>query len=188
MSILLHNFLTILFVLSLDQLKAKKHAALSILTAPFRVVKKTIALKVAGWKLAKALKAAKIAKAAALLTNLKKGPIFVPIKVAVPSKDLKAHELKAGLGAGLAAGLGGGLGASIGAGLPAAAASIGAVLPSLGAAATSSLNPLPGIISGAQKAIQSAGASIPFLSTLTGGLGLAESRAAVVPAAAPTYR
>lgn len=136
-------------------------------------------MKIAGVKAAKALKIAKLAAAAQILKNLKKSPIILPVHVAVPVKDLKSVGLKAGLGAGI--------GASFGAGLPAA---IGAALPSFGAgAATSAINPLPGIISGAQRAIQTAGASIPFLSTLTGGFGdNARAASEVVPAVAPTYR
>lgn len=57
---------------------------MSAITAPFRVAKKTIALKIAGVKAAKALKIAKIAKAAHILHNLKQGPIILPVPVAVP--------------------------------------------------------------------------------------------------------
>lgn len=141
------------------------------------MVKKTIALKIAGVKAAKALKIAKLASAAQILKNLKKSPIILPVHVAVPVKDLKSVGLKAGLGAGV--------GATLGAGLPAA---IGAALPSFGGDATSSLNPLPGLISGAQRVIQTAGASIPFLSTLTGGLGGNARVASEVVPSAPTYR
>lgn len=159
-------------------MKASKIAALSAITAPFRVAKKTIALKIAGVKAAKALKIAKLAAAAKILKNLKKSPIILPVPVAVPAKDLELVGSNAGLGAGVET--------SLGAGLPAA---IGAALPSLGGAATSSLNPLPGIISGAQRAIQTAGASIPFLSTLTGGFGdNARAASEIVPSVAPTYR
>lgn len=56
----------------------------SAITAPFRVAKKTLALKIAGIKAAKALKVAKIAKAANILHNLKKSPIILPVPVAVP--------------------------------------------------------------------------------------------------------
>lgn len=127
-------------------------------------------------KAAKALKIAKLVAAAQIVKNLKKSPIILPVPVAVPAKDL----------IGLKAGLGAGVGGSLGACLPAA---IGAALPSLDADASSSLNPLPGLISGAQRALQTAGANIPFLSSLTGGSG-GNARAAseIVPSIVPAYR
>lgn len=149
------------------------------MTAPFRVLKKTIALKKAGMKAAKALKIAKLVAAVQIVKNLKKSPIILPVPVAIPAKDLELVGAKAGLGAGVGAGLG--------AGLPAAS---GAALPSFSAgAATSSLNPLSGVISGAQRAIQTADANIPFFSSLAGGLG-GDARVAseLVATAGPTYR
>lgn len=144
----------------------------------------------AGLKAAKALKIAKLAKAAHIVANLKKSPIILPVPVAVPVKDLKSLGLKAGLGAGF--------GASLAADLPAAAAaSIGSILPSLGADAGSSLNnPLATLVTSAQRAVQTAGAAgVPFLSRLAGGLGLGLGGSAservekeVEPPAVPTYR
>lgn len=58
--------------------KAAKLAALSIITAPFRVVGKKVALKFAAVKAAKALKVAKVAKAVAVL---KSNPLIVPVPV-----------------------------------------------------------------------------------------------------------
>lgn len=129
----------------------------------------------------KALKAAKLAAGLKIAKNLKKSPIILPVPVAVPVKDLKSVGLKAGLGAGIGASLGAGLAAPA-----AAAASIGTALPSLGAIATSALNPFPGIISGATKAIQNVGASIPFLSTLTGDSARVADE--ITSASAPTYQ
>lgn len=59
-------------------------AAWSAITAPFKVAKKTVALKIAGIKAAKALKAAKLIKAATILKNLKKSPLILPVPFPVP--------------------------------------------------------------------------------------------------------
>lgn len=60
-----------------------------MITAPIRVAKKTLALKVAGAKAIKAVKVAKVAKSASFLTKLKKSPLILPVKVAVPVKSLR---------------------------------------------------------------------------------------------------
>lgn len=74
---------------SLAAIKATKHAAAAIITAPVRVVGKTIALKVAAFKAAKALKVAKVAR---VVDSLKQHPIVVkvPVPVKVPFPVLPA--------------------------------------------------------------------------------------------------
>lgn len=108
-------------------------AALSAITAPFRVAKKTFALKLGALKAAKAIKVAKIAKTAAILKNLKKSPIILPVPVAVPIKGFPIVKPLPSL--------------------PAFPSFFNLPAPSL----QDSLGPIQGIISGAQKAIQSAG-------------------------------
>lgn len=65
---------------SLAAIKATKLAAASIVTAPVRVVAKTIALKVAALKAAKALKVAKVGR---VVDALKRNPLIVPVPVPV---------------------------------------------------------------------------------------------------------
>lgn len=144
---------------SLAAAKAKKIAALSILTAPIRVAKKAIGIKIAGVKALKVAKAAKLAKVGQVVANLKKSPIILPVKVAVPFPvPIKKGPLKAaavaGLGLGGAAGLGLGGAAGLGLGgaaaLKPAAAAVGALtapLKGIFAGATSALTSLGGIVS-----------------------------------------
>lgn len=65
-------------------------ATVSLLTAPFRVAAKTVALKVGAVKAAKALKVAGLVTA---VNTLKKNPIIVPVavpvKVPFPTFDKK---------------------------------------------------------------------------------------------------
>lgn len=68
---------------------------MSAITAPFRVAKKTIALKVGAVKAAKAVKIAKISRAANILKNLKKSPIILPVHVGVPVKSFPLQSLPA---------------------------------------------------------------------------------------------
>lgn len=65
---------------------------MSVLTAPIRYVKKTILLKKAGFKALKAAKLAKIQTVGKIAANLKKGPLILPIKVAVPAKSIAAAK------------------------------------------------------------------------------------------------
>lgn len=126
------------------QAKAAKIAGLSLITAPFRVAKKTVALKVGAVKALKAIKIAKIAKGAAILKNLKKSPIILPVPVALPiAKPLpvpfpivKALPALPSLPS-----------------LPSIPNFLNLPAPNLAQA----LGPFQGVISGAQKAIQSAG-------------------------------
>lgn len=107
------------------QIKAVNKATFTLATAPFRVAKKTFALKVAGLKAAKALK---IAKAIAIVKTLKKHPIIVPVPVPVkvPFPVFGKHDgLKGAAAAGLTA-----------AGITGAASGL--------------LKPVTGLISGAQ--------------------------------------
>ncbi|XP_031633301.1 uncharacterized protein LOC116347046 [Contarinia nasturtii] len=147
-------------------LKATKVAFVSAITAPFRTFKKAKVLKVVALKKLAALKAAKLAKTAIILKNLKKGPIILPVPVAVPQKSLPAVQPAA---------------------LPAftTLSSFNLPAPSL----SDSLAPIQGFISGAQKAIQTAGSGIPFISQLTKSFGSAEvKKDAPVVAPAPVYR
>lgn len=142
------NFL-LQFLYDQWQAKATKIAALSALTAPFRVAKKKIALKIAGFKALKALKLAKIAKTAAILKTLKKGPIIIPVPIAVPiGKTLPKFELpkfelpKFELPK-----------------LPEFPNFLNIPPPSVG----ESSGPIQGFISGAQKAFQSASKNFAYL-------------------------
>ncbi|XP_055316162.1 uncharacterized protein LOC129575945 [Sitodiplosis mosellana] len=149
---------------TLAAVKASKVAALSALTAPFRAAKRTLALKVAGVKALKAIKLAKIAKTALILKNLKKSPIILPVPVAVPLKALPVPVPFPKPA------------------LPSLPNFFNIPSPSLG----DSLGPIQGIISGAQKAIKTAGAGIPLLSSFTQGFGNSESKAPKdVPAITP---
>lgn len=65
---------------SLAAIQATKLAAASIVTAPIRVVGKTIALKVAALKAAKALK---VAQAGRVVASLQRNPLIVPVPVPV---------------------------------------------------------------------------------------------------------
>lgn len=120
------------------QAKAAKIAGLSLITAPFRVAKKTVALKVGAVKALKAIKIAKIAKGAAILKNLKKSPIILPVPVALPiAKPLPVpFPIVKALPS-----------------LPSIPNFLNLPAPNLAQA----LGPIQGVISGAQKAIQSAG-------------------------------
>ncbi|XP_055316144.1 uncharacterized protein LOC129575929 [Sitodiplosis mosellana] len=149
---------------TLAAVKASKVAALSALTAPFRAAKRTLALKVAGVKALKAIKVAKIANTALILKNLKKSPIILPVPVAVPLKALPVPVPFPKPA------------------LPSLPNFFNIPSPSLG----DSLGPIQGIISGAQKAIKTAGAGIPLLSSFTQGFGNSESKAPKdVPAITP---
>lgn len=122
------------------------------------MAKRTFALKVGAVKAAKAIKIAKLAKAAKILANLKKGPIILPVPVAVPVKHLPILPLKAakvGAGLGLAGGAGLGLGAGTGLGLGAGLGLGSLKAPSL--AIGGSAGPLGGLIAGATNAFKSVG-------------------------------
>lgn len=84
---------------SVAAIKATKLAAASIITAPVRVVGKTIALKLAALKAAKALK---VATALRVVDSLKRNPIIVPVPVPVkvPFPVLPHHDAIAALGGG----------------------------------------------------------------------------------------
>ncbi|KAG4077129.1 hypothetical protein HA402_016116 [Bradysia odoriphaga] len=130
------------FAQAVAAIKAKKAATLAVLTAPFKVAKKTVVLKAGALAAAKALKVAKVAH---VVGSLKKPilipvgiPIPVPVKLPlpIPFKDpiatLGAGAL--GFGAGLKAGSAAGVGAGT-VGLGAGAAGLGAGAAGLGAGA-----------------------------------------------------
>jgi len=155
--------------------KAAKIAALSIVTAPFKKAKKTIALKIGGLKALKAIKLAKIAKTAAILKNLKKSPIILPVPVALPIvKPLPVVKALPTLPTVPALPT-----------LPSIPNLFNLPAPNLAQA----LGPIQGVISGAQKAIQSAGSTIPLISTLTNSFGSSEPKTAPITVTpAPVYR
>lgn len=167
-----------------SQIKAKKAALFSALTAPIRVAKKSFAIKVGAVKLAKALK---VAKVVAVVATLKKHPIIipvpVPIKVPFPFPIKKGNHifkdgpLAAGAGAlsGFGAGALGGLGAGALSGLGSG------VLSGALSGKASSFNPVYGLISGAQNLIKSTGVNIPFFP-------IAPSAPIVQAAPEPVYR
>lgn len=133
-------------------MKAKKDAAVSAFTAPFRIAKKKFALKLAGLKALKALKLAKIAKTAIILKNLKKSPIILPVPVALPvgASLPQFPQLPK---------------------LPEIPNFLNIPSPSLG----ESLGPIQGFISGAQKVIETAGTLI-YLYCIHNGVFLVQFR------------
>lgn len=106
------------------------------MTAPIRVAAKTVALKVASLKAAKALKVAGIVK---VVDSLKKNPLIVPVpvpvKVPFPTFG-KTPPVDVGAADAIVAG-----------------AATGGVL-------SSAFNPVQGLISGAQNFIKTAGSYI----------------------------
>lgn len=111
--------------------------------APFKKAKTKLAITLAGIKLLKAAKLAKIAKTVAILKNLKKSPIFVPVPVVLPvGKQLPSlPNIFGGPAAALAI-----------------ASATGAAAP-----ATEAPNQLDGFLTTATKALQAAGAGLPLL-------------------------
>lgn len=122
-----------------------------MLTAPFKVAKKTIAFKVGALKAAKALKIAKVAVLAGGLAKLKKHPIIIPVPVPfkLPSFGFKHDALKVGplaVGAGALGGFGAGALTGALGGKAAGAVAGGATA-----------GPVHGLISGATNLFKSAG-------------------------------
>lgn len=143
----------------------------SALTAPFKIFKTKFAIKLAGFKALKALKLAKIAKTVAILKNLKKSPIILPVPVPVPLPILK--------------------------GLPSLPSFPS--LPSLpnpfAPAATTPApvqpNPIDGALTTATKAFQAASAGLPLISALQNTFGQQSAKEVVQEVQvtpAPVYR
>lgn len=114
---------------TLAAIKAKKAAALAIITAPIAIAKKSLAIKVKKVKAVKAAKAATLAGAAIALTKLKK-PIIVPVPFPVPAPIFKNFEIGKSFGLDVAA-------------------------PGVGVDV--SVGPVQGLIAGAQKVLSAAG-------------------------------
>lgn len=145
---------------------AAKVALKSALTAPFKIFKTKLAIKLAGFKALKALKLAKIAKTVAILKNLKKSPIILPVPVPLPLPVLK--------------------------GLPSLPSLPSFPNPFAAPATTPAPvqpNPIDGALTTATKAFQAASAGLPLISALQNTFGQQPAKEVVQEVTpAPVYR